>query len=105
MEERKNELLKGNLLPMRAAEILVEMTALMSNVNKELLEREMAYKKKLHEYLEVGKSAAYARITAEITQEYYDYRVAQNVKQLVVELVRSLKSFSRTLEEEMRLSK
>ena len=53
----------------------------------------------------VGEAANRAKIRAEITPEYARKREARDTKELVVELVRSLKYFLRCKEDEVRLTR
>lgn len=100
----QSEILKGNLLPARAAEILTEMSALLGNINEEITQRDIAYNKVLLDKLESEKSANKAKIMAGITPEYEAMRVARNTEKVAIEVIRSLKYFLRTQEEELRQS-
>ena len=56
-------------------------------------------------YLDAEAKANRAKIRAETSPEYQRKREARDTKELVQELVRSLKYFLRSKEEEMRLSR
>lgn len=95
----------SDLLPDRAAELLMKLTALIGNVNDELRESDLTYKSVLLVCLSGDEAANRARIRAETSPEYRRMREAQDIKQLCIELIRSLKQFLRTKEEEMRLAR
>jgi hypothetical protein len=81
------------------------MTALMGNVNDEIRQADHAYAVVLLRFLEADEAANRAKIRAETSLEYLRRREARDTKELVVELVRSLKYQLRAAEEEMRLSR
>jgi hypothetical protein len=96
----QNEILKGNLLPQRAAEILTEISALLGNLNDEITKRDIEYNKILLECYNKETTANRAKIKANITPEYESMRTARNTKELAIELIRSLKYFLKSQEEE-----
>ena len=100
----QNELAKGDLQPQRAAEILTELSALIGNILDEIQKREVAYNKVLLLSLEVEKSANKAKIQAEVSQEYQDFRTAKNTYEVAKEMIRALKYLLRAKEEEYRQS-
>jgi len=101
----QKELHEPNLLPNRAAVMLNQTTALIGNVNDELRAAEMQYKHVLLTCLRANDKANRARIEAETSPEYARWQEARHVKELTVEMVRSLKAFLRIAEEEMRLTR
>lgn len=101
----QDEILTTDLAPVRASELLTRLTALMGNCSTEIRESEFEYAHVLLKYLEADEAANRARIRAETTQEYLRKREARDTKELVMELIRSLKYLLRTAEEEMRLSR
>ena len=94
----------SDLLPERASEMLNHLTALLGNVNDELRMADMEYKRVLLEALKAHEKANRARIEAETTPQYARWQEAKHVKELAVEMIRSLKTYLRTKAEEMRLS-
>ena len=102
--ERQSEIAKGNLTPSKASELLVELSALLGNCNEEITKRDIEYNKILLQWLETEAKASHAKIKAECTSEYLLKRQAHNTRELVVELIRSLKYFLRNSEEEYRQS-
>ena len=94
-----------DLLPDRAAAMLTTLTALMGNCNDEIRHADADYARVLLQCLERDEAANRAKIRAEITPEYARKREARDTKELVVELVRSLKYFLRCKEDEVRLTR
>jgi|GEM_PF-2434834 len=101
----QKELRDGALTPDLARESLVELTALMGNVNDEMRLADLDYKKLLLTMLRTHEKANRARIEAETTGEYSRAREAKDTRDLVIEMVRSCKAYLRSLDEEMRLSR
>ena len=95
----------ADLQPDRAAELLMTLSAIVGNVNDEIREADAAYAGVLLGYLDAEAKANRAKIRAETSPEYQRKREARDTKELVQELVRSLKYFLRSKEEEMRLSR
>lgn len=94
-----------DLQPSRAAELLPKLTALLGNCNEEIREADHAYAVVLLRFLEADEAASRAKIRAETSLEFLRKREARDTKELVLELVRSLKYQLRSAEEEMRLSR
>ena len=95
----------GELLPARAAQLLMELTALLGNCFEEIREADSAYAVLLLHELESSEHANRARIRAETSAEYVRKREARDIRELVVELIRSLKYLLRSAAEEMRLTR
>ncbi len=105
IKDRQNEVRESkDLMPDRAAEVLVEITSLLGNCNDEIRKRDMEYNRVLLRCYESETKANRAKIQAESTEEYNLKREARDSKELCIELIRSLKFFLRAKEEEMRLS-
>lgn len=100
----QRELLAGDVVPARAREILMELSALLGNVLAEEREAEMAFNVVLLAHLDGEEAANRAKIRASITPEYTRLKVAKDTHTTVVELTRSLKVILRSIEEEMRLT-
>jgi len=94
-----------DLQPDRAAELLNKLTALIGNLNDEIRGADAAFADVLLKFLDSDEAANRAKIRAETTPEYQRKREARDLKELAVELSRSLKYFIRSKEEEMRLSR
>jgi hypothetical protein len=99
------EIRDTDLQPDRAAELLTRLTALLGNVNDEIRQADHDYANHLLMCMSSEDAANRAKIRAETSVEYLRKREARDTKELVVELVRSLKYFLRSKEEEMRLTR
>lgn len=95
----------GELLPARAAQLLMELTALLGNCAEEIRLADFLYAHVLLDELERNEKANRARIRAETSPEYARKREARDARELVIELIRSLKYLLRSAEEEMRLAR
>lgn len=93
-----------DLLPDRAADLLMKLTALMGNVADEIREADSEYAVTLLHYLDSEAKANRARIRAEISPEFRRKQEARDTKELIVELVRSLKYFLRAKSEELQMA-
>ena len=93
-----------DLTPQQAAHHLAHLTALLGNCAVEIREADLEYARVLLRCLESSEAANRAKIRAEITPEYQRKREARDTKELVIELIRSLKVILRAQEEEMRLA-
>lgn len=101
----EKEVRDTDLQPSRAAELLMKATALLGNCAAEIREADHDYAVVLLGHLDTDEAANRARIRAEISPEYKRKREAKDTREVVVELVRSLKYFLKAAEEEMRLSR
>lgn len=91
--------------PELVREALVVLTALLGNVNDEQRDADHEYKLVLLGCLQSDEAANRARIRAEVTPQYQRAREAKDTAVLVVEMIRSCKSYLRSLDEEMRLQR
>ena len=94
-----------DLTPDRATELLNQATSLIGNCNDELRQADQAYKQILLHCLRTVEKANRARIEAETSPQYARWQEARDVKDLTIEMVRSLKVFIRSKDEEMRLAR
>lgn len=95
----------ADLLPDRASELLNQATALLGNCNDELRAADQEYKRILLHCLRTAEKANRAKIEAETSPQYARWQEARDVKDLTVEMIRSLKVFIRSKQEEMRLAR
>lgn len=95
----------GALTPDLARESLVRLTSLLGNVNTEVRKADHEYKLVLLGCMAGGEPANRARIRAEVSEQYQRAREASDTAKLVVEMIRSLKQYMRSLEEELRLTR
>jgi hypothetical protein len=100
----QREIANTDLQPDRAAELLTKLTALIGNVNDEIREADAIYAMHLLQCLDKESKANRAKIVAETSPEYCRKQEARNIKELVVEMARSLKYFLKVKEDEMRLA-
>ena len=96
---------KGELYPQRAAKILTELSAMLGNICDQIRTTDIVYNKKLLECYKKEEKANRAKILAETTQEYSDKMEARDTKEVVMEMIRSLKYYLRSREEEYREGK
>lgn len=93
-----------DLVPARAATLLVQLTALMGNVRDEIRHRDLLYKGVLRTALKTELKANRAEMVAQTTEEYFRLREAQDTFDLAESLVGSIKYYLRNCEAEMRLT-
>lgn len=92
----------ADLMPDRAVELLNQLSSLLGNLNDEIRAADLAFALVLLALLETEEAASRAKIRAETTPEYQRKQEARHTKELAVELIRSLKFFLRSKEEERR---
>lgn len=102
--DAQREIRDTDLQPERARQLLTHLSALLGNCNTEIREADAAFAAVLLACLDGAEAANRARIRAECSPEYQRKREARDTKELVVELIRSLKYVLRSVEEEMRLA-
>ena len=100
----QEEILKGNLLPQRTAEMLVEISALIGSINSEILRTDMEYNLALKNALAVAKTASTAKIEVGTTKEYLEKHTARNAKEEAIEMMRSLKYMLKAFKDEYEAS-
>ena len=95
----------ADLSPVRASQILVELTALYFSVTTQLRESEFTYNviEAAQTRIEDG-IVARGKAKAKLTEEYKAWRTWRDTERTTLELIRSLKVYMRTQAEEMRLS-
>jgi len=98
------ELREKDVLPLRGAELLTQLTAMLGNCNDEFRAADVDYKRILLAAMQQHKAASRAKIEAETSPQYVRRQEAIHTKELAVEMIRSLKACLRTKQEEMRLA-
>lgn len=98
------ELRGGDVLPSRAREMLIELTALSGNCSAEMREADADYNAVQLRLLDSEEAANRATIRAKATPEYARAREATDTYKLVLEMIRSLKKVLSSIEQEMRLA-
>lgn len=101
----EKEIRGGDLAPVRASEVLVDLTSLLSTVLEEIREADMAYANVLLTHLDGEEAANRAKIRAQITPEYARAREARDTQIVLVELIRSLKIILKAMVAEMGLTR
>ena len=101
----QREVRDTDLQPDRAADLLTKLTALIGNIADEQRDADAAYAVVLLRLLESEEAASRAKIRAETTPEYARKREARDMRELAIELIRSLKAYLRTKQDEMRLTR
>jgi hypothetical protein len=96
----------ADLAPVRASQILVELTALYFTVTTELRESEFVYNQieAAHTRSEDG-IVNRGKAKAKLTEEYKAWRTWRDTERTMLELIRSLKKYMTVMSEEMRLSR
>jgi hypothetical protein len=94
-----------DLLPDRAAELMMMLSSLLGNCNDEIRIADAEYAGVLLAHLDSETKANRAKIRAETSVEYQRKQEARDTKELIVELVRSLKYFLRAKSDELQLSR
>lgn len=101
----QTEVRDSDLQPGRAAELLAKLTALLGNCLQEIREADHEYAVLLLAYVEKDGVVSRAKIRAETSPEFLRRQEARDARELVIEMVRSLKDVVRMATEEMRLSR
>ncbi len=83
---------------------MAHLSALLGNCNDEIRKADASYAEVLLRFLESEDAANRAKVRAECSPEFQRKREARDTKELVIEMVRSLKYLLRSVEEEMRLA-
>ena len=100
----QGKLADGQLTPDLARESLVKLTALLGNVTVEQRHADHEYKLVLLGCMKGQKAASRARIEAETTPQYMRAREASDTARMLLTQIQSLKSYMRSLDEEMRFT-
>ena len=101
----QRDILAGAVTPEQSRQWLITLTALLGNVTDEQRVADHDYKLVLLGCLQGDEAANRARIRAEVTPQYQRAREAKDTADLVLEMIRSCKVFTRSLDEEMRLAR
>jgi hypothetical protein len=101
----EEKLADGSLEPASAREFLMALTGLGGPVGNELRRAELRYKPVLRSFLNGDGAAARAKIQAECSPEYADYREAYDLNKQIAQLIISCRGYLRSLDEEARLAR
>lgn len=105
IREMQREIATGDLLPERAAELLMKASALVGNVNDEIRVADVANANRLLVELEASEHANRARIKAETSEEYIRKREARDTLVLLQEMSRALKYFLKAKQDEYQMAR
>jgi hypothetical protein len=105
VEAIRQVLADGDALPAQVRNDLMVLTGLFGSLTVEYRVSELAYKHVLNGCYQAEASANRARIAAEATPHYRAMSEAKDAMNLCIEAIRSCKTFLRSLDEEMRLSR
>jgi len=98
----QNKLAAGDVSPDEASKMMNIIAALYGNINDEIRACDLAYAKILLNFLDTETKANRAKIKAECSKEFENKCVARNIKTLADEILRSLRYFLKTKEQEYR---
>jgi hypothetical protein len=98
----QEEILRGELTPQRASEILVHISALLGNLNDDIRKADITFNRILLDCYNKETKANRAKILAETTPEFEAKRIARDTKDLAIELIRSLKYLIKSQGQEYR---
>lgn len=98
------EILKGNVTPLRTAELNDMAAALIGNANTALIDAEMSYNLTLQSFYKDEKTANRAEVRARATKDYQLWQEAKHIQMELLELCRSLRKSLDVLREEMRFT-
>ena len=103
IKERAEEIRNiGQVGPHRASEVLTELSSLLSSLNSEITEHEYWYHQKVVELLKEHEKANRAEIFARACPEWKELQDRKTQQKAVIEMMRALKYYLRTAEEEMK---
>ena len=101
----QKELLAGDPTPERARALNAQLSALLGNCNEAIRVADAAYAVALLALFDVEQKANRAKLRGETTPEYQAKREARDTKDVLIEMVRTLRQNMRSLDEEMRLQR
>jgi hypothetical protein len=84
----------------KASEELVNLSSLLASLNAYIVEKHFAYNLKSQEMRKLNKTAADAKIAASASTEWKEWNEALAQKEALIELIRSVKYFLKSSEQE-----
>ncbi len=102
IKEIQIEVGNPDMTPARASEILNILSSLLGNVNDNISAKQMIYNQVLLKKSDELKTVAKARLVAEASPFYSELLDAKNLRELVIEMMRSMKYFLKAKEQEFR---
>jgi len=105
VQEIGTVMLTGDPSPATARHNEVMLSGLLAHINRAVTYSEINYKRKLNDIRGECKTAAEAKMKAEATGEFADWLEAESTKDSAMEMLRTLRSYGRSLSDEMRLQR
>ncbi len=103
IKERAEEIRNiAQIGPARAAEILTELSSLLSSLNTEIVETEYWYHQKVVELLKEHEKSNRAEIYAKATMEYKEVEDRKMQQKALLQMIAGLKYYLREAEREER---
>ena len=93
----------GEMTPALARTSLVHLTGLQGLAAEHLRMCELAYKHVLSKEMSTHGAATRARVVAETSVQFADFREARDVYDSITQMIVSCRAYLRSLDEEMRL--
>lgn len=94
-----------DLTPLQARDLLVKLTSLIGNALHECVLADHAFNVVLLKFLDSDEAASRAKIRAETSLEFVRKQEAKNTQTVLIEAVRSLKTYLQSVNDEMRLAR
>lgn len=101
----EREVRDPDIAPGRVNAIHVALSSLLGPINAEVRGAQLDYNRVLLKYRGECKSAADAKMQADVTEEYARLEEAKGTRDAVMEMIRSLRKASDSLRDEMRLQR
>jgi len=102
MKQAEQEIRQPILTIGHAADLLMRLTSLLNTCAAEIREADLAYNTTLLGLLEGGEAAVRARVRASTLPEYARQQEARDTQKALIEMVRALKYFLKSREDEVR---
>ena len=101
----EDHLADGAMSPVNAREFLVALTALGGVVVDETRRAELKFNHVLLAFLNSDEAANKAKIRAQCSPEYADFKAAKDLSEQIKQLIISCRGYLRSLDEEARLAR
>ena len=101
----QTEMLRGEVAPLRGADLTVQLAGLLGNLTDEIVAANHGYSIVRRTLFRTLGTASAAKIEGEATEEFQRKATAEAMKGDVQELINALKALGRVATEEMRLSR
>ena len=102
IKDIQNEIRTNDFDPNRASEMLSMLSSLLGNVNDQLKDIQMSYNRKLMAIMKTANSVSGAKLEAETTNEFEQLLDIKGTKELVLEMIRSMKYYLKAKMEEYK---